>query len=180
MNDNAKYIVTLVAAVLISILLTTTMTLSLKPLFKGDTGSQGIQGIQGDKGETGDVGPQGIQGIQGIEGIQGAKGERGLQGIQGPAGQDANRVADVTASLTSYYTDIWGGLDRHEVQGLVINFGATIAYSATITFTWSKSGGYYTASDYLGYVAAHEIIEYDHTFYFEGGYDYLSWQITWD
>ena len=33
----------------------------------GETGSQGLIGPQGEKGDTGDIGPQGIQGAQGPE-----------------------------------------------------------------------------------------------------------------
>jgi len=118
------------------------------------------------------VGPQGPQGIQGEQGPQGVKGDKGDPGGVTP---------DVTASLTSTYTDVWGGTDTHKVEGLLINFGSDPAYSVTITITWYISGGgsHTEPADSIGTLSGHKIYEYSKTYSFEGFYDSFSWEITW-
>ena len=126
-----------------------------------------------------------IQGQQGEEGLQGAQGPPGPQGIQGEKGDkgDPGGVEpDVTASLTSTFTDVWLGTDYHDVEGLMINFGSDPAYGVSITITWHKyDGGFHTEpADFIGDFTGHKIHEYSQRYYFEGGYDYLTWEITWD
>jgi len=73
------------------------------------------------------------------------------------------------------------GTDYHDVTGLVINFGSDPAYSVTITITWHiTAGGEHTEPAHLiGTFRGHEIYEYSKRFYFEGGYDYITWEINW-
>lgn len=117
-------------------------------------------GPQGPKGETGPVGPQG------------PKGDKGDPGGVTP---------DVTASLTSTYTNVILGTDYHDVEGLIINFGSSPAYSVTITITWHITGGgeHTEPAVSIGTLSGHEIYEFSKRFYFEGGYDYITWEITW-
>ena len=131
-----------------------------------------IQGPKGDKGDTG------LQGAQGEQGPQGATGPQGPQGPEGPPG---GVEPDVTASLASTYTDVIFGTDYHDVEGLVMNFGSDPAYSVTITITWHiTAGGEHTEPAVsVGTLSGHEIYEVSERFYFEGGYDYMTWEITW-
>jgi len=119
------------------------------------------------------TGPQGPQGIQGTQGIQGPKGDKGDPGGVTP---------DVTASLTATYTDIWGGTDYHDVKGYLINFGSSPAYNVKITITWHIIGGgeHTEPVDLIGTLNGHQIYEYSKRYYFEGSYDYITWEITWD
>lgn len=144
----------------------------------------GPQGPQGIQGETGPQGLQGEQGPQGATGPQGLQGETGPQGIQGPKGDKGDPggvTPDVTASLTSTYTDVWLGTDYHDITGLVINFGSDPAYSVNIQITWHlDAGGEHTEpADPIGTLSGHRIYEYSKRYYFEGGYDYITWEITW-
>jgi hypothetical protein len=118
------------------------------------------------------VGPQGETGPQGPQGEQGPKGDKGDPGGVEP---------DVTASLTSTYTNVLLGTDYHDVKGLLINFGSDPAYSVTITITWHITGGgeHTEPADLIGTLSGHEIYEYSKRYYFEGGYDYITWKITW-
>jgi len=142
---------------------------------KGDKGDTGPQGL---KGETG---PQGSQGEQGFTGPQGETGPQGIQGPEGEKGEPGGVEPDVTASLTSHYTDVWLGTDYHDVEGLLINFGSDSAYSVTITITWHlTAGGEHTEpADMIGTLSGHKIYEYSKRYYFEGGYDYITWEINW-
>ena len=127
------------------------------------------------KGEKGDTGPQGLQGETGSQGPQ------GIQGPKGDKGDPGGVTPDVTASLTSTYTDVWLGTDYHDVEGLLINFGSDPAYSVTITITWHITGGgeHTEPADLIGTLSGHRIYEYSKRYYFEGGYDYITWEITW-
>ena len=118
------------------------------------------------------VGPQGPQGPQGEQGLAGPKGDKGEPGAVEP---------DVTASLKSTYTDVWLGTDYHDVEGLLVNFGSDPAYSVTITITWHTTGGgiHTEPADSIGSLSEHEIYEYSKRYHFEGGYDYITWEITW-
>lgn len=121
------------------------------------------------------VGPQGPQGIQGETGPQ------GIQGPKGDKGDPGGVTPDVTASLTSTYTDVWLGTDYHDVTGLIINFGSDPAYSVSIQIIWHlTAGGEHTEpADSIGTLSGHRIYEYSKRYYFEGGYDYITWEITW-
>lgn len=104
----------------------------------------------------------------------------GSQGLQGEKGDPGGVEHYVSASLTSYYTDVWPETDYHDVEGLLINFGSEVAWDVTIEFTWRLTGGgYYTDSAYISLLAGHEIYDFSERFYFEGGYDAFSWTITW-
>jgi len=118
------------------------------------------------------VGPQGPQGLQGPPGIQGPKGDKGDPGGVTP---------DVTASLTSTYTNVLLGTDYHDVKGLIINFGSSPASNVIITITWHTPGGgtHTEPADSIGTLSGHRIYEYSHRYYFEGGADYITWEITW-
>ncbi|MBA7678235.1 hypothetical protein ES703_86508 [subsurface metagenome] len=98
MSENKFNLPTLIAAILISVILSVAISYSVispktgppgpeGPLgLQGEVGLTGSQGIQGPKGERGEVGPQGEQGSQGSQGIQGIVGEIGEPGPQGSIG----------------------------------------------------------------------------------------------
>jgi len=101
MSESKLNLSTLIAAILISVVLSVAISYSVispktgpsgpeGPLgLQGEvglTGSQGIQGLKGDRGEVGPQGEQGSQGIQGIAGELGEQGPQGLQGLRGPVG----------------------------------------------------------------------------------------------
>ena len=167
------FVIGLIAVLLVSVLLSygiASIVVEVGP--QGPQGEQGIQGEQGPQGETGPQGPQGLQGPQGEMGPQGPKGDKGDPGGVTP---------DVTASLTSTYTDVWLGTDYHDVKGLLINFGSDPAYDVTITITWHITGGgeHTEPADFIGTLNGHQIYEYSKRYYFEGSYNYITWEITW-
>jgi len=141
----------------------------------------GLRGSPGPKGDKGDTGPQGPQGETGPQGTTGPQGVQGPQGLQGPTGPPGGVEPDVTASLTSTYTNVIFGTDYHDVTGLVINFGSSYAYNVTIKITWHITGGgeHTEPADSIGTLSGHQIYEYSKRYYFEGGYDYITWEITW-
>lgn len=145
-------------------------------------GPQGEKGDKGDKGETGPMGSTGPQGIQGETGPRGYTGPQGEQGEQGPQGDPGGVEPDVTATLTSKCIDVWGGTDYHDVEGFLINFGSDPAYSVTITITWGIYGGgvHTEPPHWIGTLSGHQIYDYSKRYYFEGGYDYITWSITWN
>lgn len=165
-------IAVLIASVLLSYVISSTII---------KQGPQGPKGEQGQQGEQGSQGIQGIQGEKGDKGDTGATGPQGLQGIQGEKGDPGGVTPDVTASLTSTYTNNIFGTDYHDVEGLIINFGSDPAYDVTITITWHISGGgtHEEPADYLGAFSGHKIYEYSKRYNFEGNYDYITWNITW-
>lgn len=122
-----------------------------------------------------------IQGPKGDTGSQGAQGEQGIQGIRGPIGPAGEVEPDVKALLTSTYTDIWLGTDYHDVEGLMINFGSDSAYNVAVTITWHTVGGgeHTEPTDLIGSFSGHQIYEYSKRYYIEGGFDYITWEITW-
>jgi len=152
--------------------------------------TQGIKGEKGIKGDTGLQGPQGLQGIQGEHGPAGAQGDTGLRGIQGQIGPQGEKgekgdtggvEPDVTATLTSTFTDVIFGTDYHDVKGLMINFGSDPAYDVTITITWHTTGGgsHTEPAHLIGTIGGHQIYEYSKRYWFEGGFDSMTWEITW-
>lgn len=153
------FIVGIIIAILASSLISTIVVMQGKS----------ILGLESEKGEQGPQGPQGETGPQGIQGPKGDKGDPG--GVE----------PDVTASLTSTYTDVWLGTDYHDVTGLIINFGSDPAYSVNIEITWHLTGGgeHTEPADLIGTLSGHKIYEYSKRYYFEGGYDYITWEITW-
>ena len=178
MNGISKgaFAISLIAVLLTSVLLSYGVSSLVVKV-----GPEGIQGVKGDKGDTGATGPQGIQGDTGTTGLRGSQGEQGLQGIQGPTGPVGGVEADVTASLTSTYTDVWLGTDTHDVEGLMINFGTETAYSVSITITWHTIGGgeHTEPADSLGNLYGHEIYPYSKRYFIEGSFDYITLEITW-
>lgn len=147
---------------------------------KGDRGSTGTQGPQGSTGARGLTGITGSQGLRGATGSQGAQGPRGYTGPKGDTGEPGGVDADVTGLLTSEYHDIWG-TDYHVVEGIIINFGTEYAYYVTVTVTWHNYGGgtHIEPAVSIGSLRGHQIYEFSQTFYFEGGYDYLTCDIDW-
>ncbi len=165
---------------------------------QGEQGEQGIQGIRGERGITGDQGPQGLkgdtgatgargltgstgsQGLRGATGSQGAQGPRGYTGPKGDKGDPGGVTADVTGLLTSEYHDVWG-MDYHVVEGMIINFGTDYAYSVTVKVTWHNYGGgtHTEPAVPIGALRGHQMYDFSYTFYFEGGFDYLTYEITW-
>jgi len=160
---------------------------------QGEIGPQGQIGLIGPQGETGDTGSQGQEGAGGPVGPEGSKGDegnigptgpQGPQGIRGPKGdkgEPGGVEADVTALLHSEFQSIWGGTDYHVVEGLMINFGTEFAYSVTVKCTWGNYGGgtHTEPALVIGTFRGHEIYEFSYTFYFEGSYDYFTYEITW-
>jgi len=144
-------------------------------------GLQGPPGPEGDKGDTGSQGPAGPQGVQGVQGPQGLQGPTGPKGDTGPQGPPGGVEPDVTASLTSTYTNVIFGTDYHDVTGLIINFGSSPAYNVMIKITWHITGGgeHTEPADSIGNLSGHQIYEYSKRYYFEGSYDYITWEITW-
>jgi len=178
--SRTTFIVGLVIAILVSIsistLVTTQTDLAKGP--KGDPGPQGLQGVAGPQGT------QGPQGIQGPEGSQGSPGETGLQGPQGETGPQGppgtEMAADVSALLTITFTSVSPGDDRHDVEGIIINFGTETAYNVTIDLTWDLGGGMYVYKTInVGNPWGHYIGEIGATYYFEGQ-GTVSYEITWD
>ena len=160
------------------------VSLLLSYFISSTTIKEGPQGLEGTQGLQGEQGPQGVQGQQGEQGFKGDKGDTGAtgpQGIQGEKGDIGGVIPDVTASLTSTYTNNIFGIDYHDVEGLIINFGSDPAYSVTITITWHISGGgtHEEPTDYLGAFSGHKIYDYSKRYNFEGNYDYITWEITW-
>ena len=157
--STTTFIVGLIIAILASSLISTLVVTQMAD----------VLGLKGEKGDKGDTGSQGEQGPQGPQGIQGEKGDPG--GVE----------ADVTASLTSTYTDVWNGTDYHDVEGLMINFGTETAYSVSITITWHTIGGgeHTEPADPIGSLIGHEIYDYSKRYYIEGSFDYITWEITW-
>ena len=127
-------------------------------------------------------GPPGPPGPQGPMGPEGPPGPEGPMGPPGPPGPPGGVEPDVTAWFTSTYTDVWFGTDYHDVEGWVINFGSEPAYNVKIKITWHIfGGGEHTEPEVLiGTLSGHEIYRFSERFYFEGGYDYITWEITWD
>jgi len=154
---------------------------------QGEQGPAGQQGIQGPTGSQGETGPEGLQGstgdrgVQGLQGLEGSQGPQGEKGDKGDKGDPGGVEPDVTASLTSTYTDVWLGTDYHDAEGLIINFGSDPAYSVTIIITWHISGGgeHTEPAHSLGTFSGHRIYEYSKRYFIEGGYDYITWEITW-
>lgn len=131
--------------------------------------------VGSQKGDKGDPGPQGEQGTQGIQG------ETVPQGLPGKDGIDGGIEPYVSASLTSTFTDVWLGTDYHDVEGLMINFGSYPAYDVAITITWHTIGGgeHTEPADSIGTLEGYEIYQYSKRYYIEGGFDYITWEITW-
>ncbi len=92
MSESKFNLPTFIAAILISVILSVSISYYAIPGQPGPAGPQGSQGevgLTGPQGEVGLTGPQGspgLQGIQGIRGIRGESGEQGLQGLQGASG----------------------------------------------------------------------------------------------
>lgn len=139
-------------------------------------------GPQGDEGDTGPQGEQGIQGPQGetgSQGLQGESGPQGIQGIPGPQGEPGDVAVDVSALVSVAFTSIWLGDDRHDVSGLIVNFGTETAYDVKIELTWDLGGGKYVYKTInIGSMVGHAIKSISATYYFEGQGTY-SYEITW-
>lgn len=116
---------------------------------------------------------------RGPQGSQGLQGETGPQGPQGSPGPPGTVPADVKALITVTFTSIWWGEDRHDVEGIIINFGTEMAYDVKIEFTWNLGEGKYVFKTIeVGNVWSHYIGEISETYYFEEQGTY-SYEITW-
>jgi len=129
-----------------------------------------LQWAKGPKGDKGDPGPTGEQG---------SIGPQGLQGERGPPGPSGGVAADVKALIVVTYTYSYWGEDRHDVEGIIINFGTETAYNVKIKITWDLGGGkfVYKTID-VGTAWGHYIGNIKETIYFEGQGTY-SYEITW-
>lgn len=90
-------------------------------------------------------------------------------------------MASVMYACMLTITYMWrAGTDRHDVDGLIVNFGTETAYNAKIELTWDLGiQGSHVATIELGNVWGHYIGEISETFYFEFDGP-VSWEITWD
>lgn len=86
------FMVGIIAAILVSSVLSTAVSSGFTGQEQGPQGEQGVQGVagqtgpQGPKGDTGATGPTGSAGATGATGAQGAKGDKGDIGAVGPIG----------------------------------------------------------------------------------------------
>jgi len=82
-------ILSVVASIVLSTVVTFFMVTSVVPVrdaLTGPEGPQGIQGIPGDQGIQGELGPVGSIGETGPAGIQGIEGQQGVEGPEGTQG----------------------------------------------------------------------------------------------
>jgi len=89
MSESKLNVQTLIAAIVISVILSVSVSYMIIPSGTGELGSQGPigeTGPPGPKGEEGDTGPQGLTGLQGPQGTDGSQGPQGLIGPEGPPG----------------------------------------------------------------------------------------------
>ena len=96
MSEKTLNTTTLIAAVVISVILSVGISYVIIPSTLstiGQQGPQGPQGSQGIQGPPGSQGPSGPQGAQGPTGDTGATGPRGLQGSEGPQGPPGESYA---------------------------------------------------------------------------------------
>jgi hypothetical protein len=106
------FLVGLIAAILVSSLISAAISTQLAVGPQGPQGEQGIQGLTGERGpagpqgETGATGPTGPAGPQGATGPQGAKGDKGdtgatgATGAAGPAGNATRYVIEGFFNVT--------------------------------------------------------------------------------
>jgi len=139
-------------------------------------------GPQGPPGPQGNTGPQGLTGLQGETGPQGPQGLQGETGPQGPQGEkgDPGTVAvDITGYLTDTYTYSWLGIDEHQVEGFIVNWGTQPAYNVVLTLTWELGAEQeHTATISIGILLGHEFDRISETYYFEGQGN-LYYDVTW-
>jgi hypothetical protein len=158
--SRTTFIVGLIIAILISSLLSIGVAMQYGLL----------KGPKGDKGDTGATGPQGPQGPQG---------ERGPQGEKGPKGDPGGVTASVNALIADTFTSVWLGEDKHDVEGIIINFGTEPAYNVKIDQTWDLGEGKFVYKTiYVGTTWGHYIGNIKETYRFEGQGTY-SYVITW-
>ncbi len=89
MSENKLNVKTLIAAIVISVILSVSVSYMILPSGTGEIGTQvqiGETGPMGPKGEKGDTGPQGLTGPQGSQGESGPSGLKGEKGDTGPQG----------------------------------------------------------------------------------------------
>ena len=83
MSESKLNVQTLIAAIIISVILSVSISYMIIPSGTGELGSQGPIGETGPpepKGEKGDTGPQGLTGLQGSQGPIGPEGPPGPPG----------------------------------------------------------------------------------------------------
>jgi len=86
MSESKFNLPTLIAAILISVVLSFAISYSVISPKTGPPGPDGPQGPQGEVGLTGSKGEQGPKGEQGLKGDRGEVGLQGPQGERGPTG----------------------------------------------------------------------------------------------
>ena len=89
MSESKLNVQTLIAAIVISVILSVSVSYMIIPSGTGELGSQGPigeTGPPGPKGEKGDTGTQGLTGLQGPQGETGVTGPPGPVGAIGPPG----------------------------------------------------------------------------------------------
>ena len=87
MSESKLNVKTLIAAIVISVILSAFVSYMIIPSGTGELGSQGPIGETGPPGSKGEKGDTGLQGPQGEAGSPGIKGEEGDTGPQGPPGE---------------------------------------------------------------------------------------------
>jgi len=83
MSESKLNVKTLIAAIVISVILSVSVSYMIIPSGTGELGSQGPigeTGPPGPKGEKGEAGPQGLTGLQGPQGSTGPEGPQGPPG----------------------------------------------------------------------------------------------------
>ena len=99
MSENKLNVQTLIAAILISVVLSIAISYSV---ISRETGPLGPEGIQGPQGE------QGIQGDPGIQGLQGERGPTGFYSVYLTSGTSTMISGIVNNDLTQPGTESWG------------------------------------------------------------------------
>lgn len=87
MSESKLNVQTLIAAIVISVILSVSVSYMIIPSGTGELGFQGPIGETGPPGPKGEKGDTGLQGPQGEAGSPGTKGEKGDIGPQGPPGE---------------------------------------------------------------------------------------------
>lgn len=134
MSESRFNLSTLIAAVLISVVLSVAISYSIISLKTGPPGSEGPQGEVGLTGPPGSEGPHGPQGEQGIQGIQGEEGPPGVS-IVGPTGSKGDTGA------MGFYSVYQPSDEYVEVPGILNgDFNEYDEHRATYWFTSGRSG----------------------------------------
>ena len=106
--------------------------------------------------------------------------KEGLQGERGPTGEkgDPGTVAvDITAFITQNWND---GLNIHEIEGWIVNWGTDTAYDIKLTITWwYGSEKEHSELIYIETLEGHKFEYISETYYFEGQGHPFYYDVTW-